>query len=247
MVQDALTSLRAVRLPRWALRLAVLAGLGAALWLAGASTASAESTAPPPTLPGLLAETTQAVAPDVRALTAPLADAIRPITEPVVARVVEPVVERVVEPVVTDGVGSQTSTVVPAESGTDEAAPGEETVAPSSVALLDGAGPAATSAAGPPTAAAVPARTSAGVPDAVLPTSTNNSGPPAPTPLPLPLPAGLPAPSSTHGGTSAGSDGKTAVLAGGVATPSPEATSAPRDAGRHAPAAPFFSPSVSPD
>jgi hypothetical protein len=253
MSLDMSAPLRARRLRRWAVRIAVLAGLGTGLWLAGASGASAEETAPPSALPELLTETPQWVTAVAPSVTTPLTDAVRPTTEPVLERVVEPVSRRVVEPVVervvTDVVGSVLPAVVPPGTGTGDVAPVEETTVPSSGSLpgpaaLDGAAPAASATVGPPTPATVPARTAAGVPDAVLLTVPKSSG--LPDSAPLPLPAGLPASASVHGGTSAGSDGATAVLAGGVASPCPEATSAPGDARRHTPAEPFFAPSFSP-
>src|SRR4051794_36882611 len=93
-------------LPRWAFRLAVLAGLGLGFWLTSASSASADDT---PLLPVRSAVSTAADAPPV---VPSVSEAIAPLPDPVVEPVVAPVRAHVVEPLVERVVASAVTTVV---------------------------------------------------------------------------------------------------------------------------------------
>src|SRR3954447_7767706 len=95
MTEEVAAPARVGRLDRWALRSAVLAGLGLSFWLVSASTASADDT---PVLP--VSSGAAVVPPLVEAAVELPGTVVETVVAPLPSQVTDPLIERVVEPAV---------------------------------------------------------------------------------------------------------------------------------------------------
>jgi hypothetical protein len=235
MTGTASAPVRPGRLARWAIRSAVLAGLGLGLWLVSATTASADDN---PTLPVSSPAATATHAGVVPLVTDTVAQVVEPVAAPAPPHVVDLLIARVIQPAVTTVVDPAVDAAIPV-------APlvGAAPVQPSAAALDE----APAVAAEEPTPATTPPSTIS-APDAVAPVAIPVPAPTTSTLAPLPSSAPPPAlPAGTTSSGSSGPDGGAALPVGSTATAAPPVRPATLDASSADTVEAVDDPSFSPD